>query len=142
MLTNILQYLEATAMRLPDKTAFSDGKDSLTFSKLHRLARGIGAIICRKGIYRRPIAILMEKHPCTLAACFGAVYAGCFYAVLDSSMPEKRIGLIIDTLEPALLIYDKKNEKLARALAELGIWKGARLEKENESKNINKEITV
>ena len=127
MLTNILQYLEATAVRLPDKTAFSDGKDSLTFSSLHRSARSVGAMICKKGIYRRPIAILMEKHPCTLAACFGAIYAGCFYAVLDSSMPEKRIGLIIDTLEPALLIYDKKNEKLARALAELGIWNGESL---------------
>ena len=35
MLTNILQYLEATAPRLPEKLAFSTGNEGMTFSELH-----------------------------------------------------------------------------------------------------------
>ena len=31
---NVLEYLEATAERLPDKTAFADDKESLTFAQL------------------------------------------------------------------------------------------------------------
>ena len=31
MLNNILQYLDATARRVPDKTAFSDGRVALSF---------------------------------------------------------------------------------------------------------------
>ena len=31
MMTNLLTYLEETVVRLPDKTAYSDGTDSLTF---------------------------------------------------------------------------------------------------------------
>ena len=33
MRKNVLQYLESTAARLPDKVAFSDGTDSLTFGE-------------------------------------------------------------------------------------------------------------
>ena len=42
MQRNVLEYLEATAPRLPDKVAFSNGTDSLTFGQLSRSARGIG----------------------------------------------------------------------------------------------------
>ncbi len=34
MRTNILQYLEETAARVPEKVSFSDGKDSVTFAEL------------------------------------------------------------------------------------------------------------
>ena len=124
MLTNILQYLEATKDTHPNKIAFSDGKDSLTFSQLYAKSKSVGAHLARRGIYKRPVAVLMDKHPNTLTACFGAVYAGCFYAVIDSAMPEHRIGLIIDTLKSDILIYDKKNQKLAARLAEQGVFGG------------------
>ena len=34
MLNNILQYLDATARRVPDKTAFSDGRVALSFREV------------------------------------------------------------------------------------------------------------
>ena len=36
--TNILQYLEATAPGVPNKIAYADGKDSITFEELYRSA--------------------------------------------------------------------------------------------------------
>lgn len=51
-LTNILEYLEATAARLPGKVAFSDGRDSLTFAELSRSARSIGSALLRRGAGR------------------------------------------------------------------------------------------
>lgn len=124
MLTNILQYLEMTKDSRADKIAFSDGKDSLTFSELYNKSRSIGAYLTRLGVYKRPVMVLMDKHPNTLTACFGAIYAGCFYAVIDSTMPDHRIGLIRDTLKADILIYDKKNEKLASRLCENGVFDG------------------
>lgn len=124
MLTNILQYLEVTKDTHSDKVAFSDGKDSLTFAQLYAKSRSVGAHLARLGAYKRPIMVLMDKHPNTLTACFGAIYAGCFYAVIDSSMPEHRIGLIRDTLKADILIYDKKNARLATRLTESGVFAG------------------
>ena len=124
MLTNILQYLEATAPRLPDKLAFSTGTEGLTFSELHTHARCVGASLLRMGYTAEPVAVLMDKHPHTIATFFGALYAGCFYAALDGDMPVQRMGLILDTLKPRLLIYDKKNAKNAQKLLDQGLFSG------------------
>ena len=35
---NILEYLEATVARYPDKTAFSNGKEDLSFAELYAKA--------------------------------------------------------------------------------------------------------
>ena len=83
MQKNILQYLEATAARLPSKLAFSTGKEGMTFSDLLSGARAIGTYLSENGYYREPIVILMDKHPHTVTAFFGAIYAGCFYVCID-----------------------------------------------------------
>lgn len=73
MQTNILEYLEATAPRLPEKIAYSDGTDHLTFKALSHHARALGSALAQKGYYRRSIAVLMKKHPSTVATFFGCV---------------------------------------------------------------------
>lgn len=117
MQTNILEYLEATAARLPDKVAFSDGQDSLSFAALSHAARGIGSALLKRGCGRgRPVAILMEKHPTVPAAFFGVVYAGGFYVPLDPAMPAPRMESILATVGADCLIADAKGEKLAKDL--------------------------
>lgn len=123
MQTNILEYLEVTARRLPDKVAFSDGTDSVTFSDLLCAARGVGSALLRLGAGGgKPIAVLMEKHPTVPAAFWGAVYAGDFYVPLDPAMPAHRMESILATVGAEYLITDEKSEKIAAGLN----WKGTR----------------
>ena len=77
---NILEYLEATVARYPDKTAFSNGKEDLSFAELYAKARAIGSYLSDNRYSREPIAIIMDKHPNVLSAFLGVNYAGCFYA--------------------------------------------------------------
>ena len=49
MQKNILQYLEQTAARLPDKLAFSTGKEGMTFSEVLAGARAIGSYLAKNG---------------------------------------------------------------------------------------------
>ena len=58
----------------------------------------------------------MRKHPTTLAAFFGAIYAGCYYVPLDDEMPRHRIELIFQTLEPGVLICDETTRDMAAQL--------------------------
>ena len=116
MQKNILTYLEETAARLPDKLAFSTGKEGMTFSELQRESAAIGSRLIGEGASDEAILIFMDKHPRTLAAFFGAIYSGCFYVCLDEKMPEARMRAIIENLSPRFLISDKKNIKKAEAL--------------------------
>jgi len=109
MLTNILEYLENTVTKYPEKTAFSTGKDDMSFSELYRSARAVGSYICDTlGVFRRPVVVLMDKHPKTVAAFFGVIYSGNFYVCLDEKMPDARILSILESLDAPLVIADKK----------------------------------
>ena len=116
MRKNILSYLEDTAERLPDKLAFSTGKEGMTFGELLSASQSIGSALINGGAYGEPVVIFMDKHPRALASFFGAIYAGCFYVCIDEKMPEARMRAILDNLSPRFLICDKKNEKRALAL--------------------------
>ena len=116
MQKNILEYLENTALTHKKKLAFSNGKEGLTFGEVYSRSRAIGSFLANKGHYREPIAIIMDKHPNTLTAFFGTVYAGCFYACIDEKMPEARILAIFQKLQPKAIICDAKNSKIANSL--------------------------
>ena len=116
MQTNILEYLEYTAQRVPDKLAFSDGKDGMSFGALWDSARSIGSYLLSLGHTRKGVAVLMDKHPTQIAAFFGVLYAGCFYTAPDASMPRGRLAMIIDAVQPCLVICDKKNMAQAYTL--------------------------
>lgn len=109
-MTNILEYLEATMRRCPDKIAFSDGERNLSFRQLFDQSRGIGSFLLWKGLTRKPVVIWMGKQPRAIAACLGVVYSGCYYTVLDTDMPIQRVKDVIDTLQPQAILYDKAIE--------------------------------
>ena len=116
MQKNILEYLENTAFTHKDKLAFSNGKEGLTFGEAYARSRAIGSFFCDKGYYKAPIAVIMDKHPNTLTAFWGTVYAGCFYACIDEKMPQARILAIFEKFKPKAIICDAKNQKTAVSL--------------------------
>ena len=116
MQRNVLEYLEATAPRLPDKVAFHNGAEGLTFGQVSRAARGIGTFLARKGLEREPVVVFMEKNPKSVAAFFGVVYSGCFYVPIDEEMPLYRVELIFQTLNPRAVLCDSKTRALAEEL--------------------------
>ena len=120
MQTNILEYLDATALRVPEKLAFSNGPEGMTFREVHDQARAIGAGLLALGAGREPVVVYMERHPKMATAFFGGVYAGCFYVPIDGEMPAFRVELIFQQLKPRFVICDKKTREHARALAPEG----------------------
>ncbi|WP_426348748.1 amino acid adenylation domain-containing protein [Alloiococcus sp. CFN-8] len=112
MQRNILQYLEETQKRLPDKIAYGDENNTITFSKVYEEARAVGSFLANKGYYKEPIVIFMKKQPRTLAAFFAAIYGGCFYVPLDEEMPAFRIELIFEKLKPRAVICDESTRVL------------------------------
>lgn len=105
---NVLEYLEATVTRVPDKVAYEDENSGLTFEEVYKSSRAIGSFIANEGYYNEPVVIFMRKCPEAVAAFFGTVYGGCFYVPIDDEMPAMRIELIIEALNPRIMIVDKE----------------------------------
>lgn len=109
---NVLEYLEATAPRLPDKIAYADDNCELTFAEVYNSSRAIGTALSKKGYYNEPIVVFMAKKPRTIAAFFGCVYGGDYYVPIDPEMPRFRIELIFQNLKPKAVICDEESVSL------------------------------
>ena len=107
MKTLILDYLEETAARLPDKTAFADPDTAVTFAQLVRGARAVASALLRCTRPRMVLGFYMDKSVAALVGFMGAVYAGCAYAPLNLRHPAARILSILDTLDAPVVITDR-----------------------------------
>ena len=112
--TNVLEYLEKTVLRVPEKLAFADDKDGLNFSQVYHDSRAIGSYLASKGYYNEPVVVFMRKHPKCIPAFFGCVYGGCYYVPIDEEMPRFRIELIFDNLKPRVMICDENTVEMAK----------------------------
>lgn len=54
MQTNVLDYFMQTVKRVPDKMAYSDGKEGLCFREVYAQSRSAGMFMSVNGIYRSP----------------------------------------------------------------------------------------
>lgn len=107
MQKNVLGYLEKSAEKYPEKTAFSDESGSITFSELLTCAKAIGTKIAEKTEKTSgPIAVITGRNFRCIAAFMGVLYSGNFYVPIDSKMPKARLDSIISNLEPELILYN------------------------------------
>ena len=115
--SNVLEYLEHSAERYPDKTAFEDEKKTSTYRETWEAARRIGGALAGMSEARRPIPVLGEKSVETVQTFFGIVNAGCFYILLDPKQPVSRLQQILKTLDATLLVVmSEDHRKTADAL--------------------------
>ena len=98
---NVLEYLENTAAKYPEKIAFADLEKEITYSGLLARSRRIGARLAREFDKNSPVSIFMEKGVDAISLFFGVIYAGCFYVMMDLKQPKARLEHILTTLERA-----------------------------------------
>lgn len=115
MQNHVLKYLNEIVKVKPDKTAYSDGTNELTFAQVYEQSRRIGSFLYEKGIYRRPVVVFMQRAPKEIAAFFGVVTGGDFYVPVDEEMPAGRIQLILDNVQPPLVICDDTTLEKAKS---------------------------
>ena len=115
MHNHVLRYMHEIIPKVPDKVAFSNGAESLTFLQLGDLTRSIGSYMIREGICRKPVVVFMRKSPYEVAAFFGVIAGGCFYVPIDEEMPAGRIQLILDNVRSPLVICDEATLEVSRS---------------------------
>ncbi|HWT75749.1 MAG TPA: AMP-binding protein, partial [Mobilitalea sp.] len=112
MQRNVLEYLEHTVMRVPDKTAYANEVMGMTFREVYDQARAIGSFLKLQGYDKESIVVFMGKHPRTIVTFYGVIYSGNYYVPIDEEMPRHRIELIFESLKPRAVLCDQDTGKL------------------------------
>ncbi len=101
---NVLEYLENSAVKYPDKIAVADMESSCTYRQLLHNAKCIGSFLASVETPGRPIVVFMKKSLEALTAFLGIVYAGCFYILIDPDQPVFRLNKILEVVRPESII--------------------------------------
>ena len=102
MKINVLEYLEP---QLSDKCALADENESISYTQLIDYAKRIGTYIAQKDVGKnKPRAVLIDRNVWSIVLFMGVVYSGNFYIPIDPTMPIKRIELILNTLDPVMIL--------------------------------------
>ena len=106
MITNILTYLDDSASHFPDKIAIADDKNALTFAEWKCYAEAIGSALGRvfERQMRKPVLVFVDRRVEGLVGFMGVVESGNFYVPIDCKMPDQRVKLINDVLNPIAAI--------------------------------------
>ena len=115
---NVLEYLERTAERFPEKTAFSDETLSLTFAQLLDGSRRLGSFIAEHTAgTSRPVGVLTGRSARTPLAFMAVLQSGNCYVPLDPQMPQARLEAILRQLSPELVLFSEADRRTAEQLS-------------------------
>lgn len=110
---NVLEYLENSARKYPEKIAYTDEFEKITFSELLLEAKRIGTQIAEKSERTcKPIGVITDRNLRCITAFFGVLYSGNYYVPIDSGMPEKRLESILERLNPEFILYNEKDKNI------------------------------
>lgn len=111
MKKGVIDYLEATAEKFPNKKAFVDSETEICYSDFVVKARIVGSCLKEK----QRVAIFIDKSINCLIAMFGSAYSNACYSVLDIRSPKKRINTILSKFRPDCIIVDKSSQSIAES---------------------------
>lgn len=111
MQKNVIEYLEKSVINQPNKTAFFDEKQSITFKEFQIAAKSIATSIINQGVENKSIVVFLPKSIETLVSFIGSAYSHNMYVPVDVSQPIHRIQNIFNVLEPALIITNERYSK-------------------------------
>ena len=114
MQKSVLEYLENSAEKFPDKIVFADEEQEITYRDFRNEAKAAatGLAAATGTVRRKPVVVLIERNIKSLIGFFGVIYSGNFYVPVDCQMPAKRIELIFDTLKPVAVITTESTRKI------------------------------
>lgn len=102
----VLDMLEKTVCRLPDKVFLQDEHGELTYKEYRTEAMRFGYALYKEldGVRGRPILLFMDKSICCAVCLTGVLYSGNFYVGMDTKTPIDRLESTLKTLEDGVIV--------------------------------------
>ncbi len=104
MIKSVLDYMDITAARFPDKAAYIDEEKTITFEGLRQEVNKIASGMLPDAVYGEPVLVYMAKSVDCIEAFLAVRATGAFYVPIDVEMPAQRVRHVIDTCRARLII--------------------------------------
>ena len=118
MKKHILEYLEDTVKKFPNKIAIIDEKNSINFIDLQQEAKNITSYLQSKNVSKNlPIGVFLPKSIEAIKSFLGVLYNANFYVPLDTKNPFSRIEAVVKNIDLKYVITDLNSAKLLKDLS-------------------------
>lgn len=117
MASPIIEWLEQDSRLYPDKVAFADANDALSYRELQGRAQALGTQLAREARPGAFVAILLPRSVGQVVCMLAAAYANRPYVVLDDAAPLTRQQAIVSQLGPCTIIACAKTAATAKVLS-------------------------
>lgn len=107
MIRSVCDFLDNSAKKFTNKTAFIEGQKNITYLEFQNKALALASKILEFQIKKEPVLIILPKGIDALISFFGVARSGNFYSIIDEKMPRERVEKIIAKLRPRLIISAK-----------------------------------
>ncbi|WP_410658126.1 amino acid adenylation domain-containing protein [Amycolatopsis sp. lyj-112] len=112
---------EAQAERTPDAIALVDGSHTLTYRELNDRADRLAAALAARGACaERFVAVALPRSADLVVALLAVLKTGAAYAPIDPGHPAERIALLLEEIQPVLVINEDDLPWQAVDLSEIG----------------------
>jgi amino acid adenylation domain-containing protein/non-ribosomal peptide synthase protein (TIGR01720 family) len=103
------ELVAAQAARTPDATAVVSGSTTLTYAELDNRAGRLAAVLRDHGVGPDvPVAVALPRSADLVVALLAVLKAGGAYLPIDPQYPAARVGLLLSTADPALVLTDRE----------------------------------
>lgn len=104
---NVLEWLEKSADIFPDKIAYQDIKNQISFKEVLNISKKIASALLEIAD-KTPIAVISGRELQTINAYLGVIYSGHAYAPIDGTLPDQRLKLILEILNPKAIVLSEE----------------------------------
>ncbi|MGW1768321.1 condensation domain-containing protein, partial [Streptomyces sp. NPDC002073] len=102
------QLVAERAAQTPDAIAVVSGATALTYRELDARAGRLAAALRERGVGPDVlVAVALPRSADLAVALLGVLKAGGAYLPVDPNYPSARVGLLLDTADPALVLTDR-----------------------------------
>lgn len=117
----VLDILERTAAKLPEKVYLKDERESVTYGQCVDRARRFGYALHREMAgARRPVVLFMDKSCRCVVSMLGVLYSGNFYVPMDVKTPIERLESILRTLVDPVVVTTEQEKRLLEEIGYTG----------------------
>ena len=112
---NVLSFLERSAEKYPDRVAFKDKDEAISYNDLLIRCQKIAFVVRKKAQLEsfeknRPVVVFIDRNIRSLQLFLAVAYSGNFYVPIDPALPAERIQSMMDTLKPVCCISAAKRK--------------------------------
>lgn len=110
MINNVVEYIERSAYKFPDKIFLKTPKEEITFSYfLDKCRREASFIASKYHMTRKPILVSINRDPQCLIDMMAIAMSGNYYIPVDLTQPTERIKQFVDISKVSIAIADEKD---------------------------------